>query len=360
MAKHYSILRVQKLKTRQHLRGCYNHNDRIVNINNVDPSKSRDNVHYIDTNGKSYEFMLDEELAKLKAQGVPNKTIRSTAVLGTEVYMGFSYEANGSFDLDAWTKSSFEWLDKTFNPPNHEIHYVNAETGKEEVAKVQNIKHFVLHMDENNPHIHAFIIPIDDRGNLRYEYYHDQISPFYKIQNSYSEKMKEFGLSRGERFSAARHEDVKEYYNKLEQAVNAELPEPQKDERIFDYYKRANEAHQVAMVHHRDEIVKLKQEIVHVKSEATTNALNDQIKFKNAKDVTEVLSRGLKLDEPVTPDIADEIVRGYKNNSTLHKALENHPDRELAAQVAELNEAMINWQHLHELEMQLEEEREER
>lgn len=350
MGKHYCIVRIDKKKNRYQLRGCYNHNDRIVNINNVDPSKTKENVHYIDTNGKSYEFMLDETLAELQVKGVPCKNIRKNAVLGVEVYMGFSSEAKGSFDLDQWAKASLDWLDKTYNPPNHEIRFISQHTGKEEVIEVQNIKHFVLHMDENCPHIHAFIVPIDDQGHLSSYYYEKQISPYYKLQNSYAERMQEFGLSRGERFSAARHEDIKAYYHKLEQAVNAELPEPREDERIFDYYKRANEAYQIAMIHHRDEMVKKEQEIIQIKSEAIINSFEDQMRFKNTKDVTEVLSRRLKLDEPVTPGIAEEVMMVYDSASRFKDGLKNHPDRDMAEKAKELYDAMVSWTIMQELD----------
>ena len=350
MEKHYCIFRISKLKSKRHLRVGYNHNDRIGNINNVDPSKTKDNVNYIGTNGKTYELMFDEELAKLEILGVPQKKIRKDAVLGLEVYMGFSYEANGSFDLDSWAKSSFAWLDKMFNPPNHEICYTSSRTGKEEREEVQNIKHFVLHMDENCPHIHAFIVPINDKGNLSAKFYTETPAVYRNMQEKYAEQMKEFGLSRGEKYSAAYHEDVKEYYSKLKQAVNAELPEPQKDENIYDYYKRANEVHQIAMVHHRDEIVKKDQEIIRIKSEAITKFDNAFKSLEYARDISEAVNQEFDLEEPVDEERVREFINKYR---TLEKAIEQHPDRNLAAQVAEFNEAMINWMHMQELECEL-------
>lgn len=355
MEKHYCILRIEKVKTRRDLRRRFNHNERIVNISNVDPSKTKDNVHYIDNFGRSYESLLQNELTRLIILGVPEKTLRKDAVLGIEVYMGFSHDALGSFDLDKWARASLEWLDNTYNPPNHEIRFISEHTGEEQVEKVQNIKHFVLHMDENVPHIHAFIVPINDHGYLCAKYYHEKTYPFYRIQNSYAEQMKEFGLSRGEKYSAARHEDVKEYYNKLEMAVTAELPEPDPGENVYDYYKRANHEFQVEKVHHRDEIVKKDQEIVQVKSEAVIKVEEILKKTQTARDVTEIISRRLDLNVPVTQDIAEDVVRSHLSLKSFKKGIEKHPDREQAERAQELYNAMVNWTMMQELDMQIEE-----
>ena len=62
----------------------------------------------------------------------------------------------------------------------------------------KNIIAMTLHMDENTPHIHTQIIPIDERGHLCARSITGGRTSMKKLQTSYGESMKQFGLSRGE------------------------------------------------------------------------------------------------------------------------------------------------------------------
>lgn len=357
MSKNYAILRVAKLNSPKKLRNCYVHNDRIIHIENVNPSRTQNNVNIIDNNGKTYESMMQDELIRLKIEGVPERTIRKDAILGMEVYLGFSSDAMGTFDLDKWAEANLEWLDKTFNPPNHEIHYTNSRTGDQEIKKVQNIKHMVMHMDESCPHIHAFVVPIDEKGNLNSSYYNRGRDAAIERQTDYAEHMAQFKLERGERFTNAHHTDINEYYQNIKIAVQSELPPVEKDEPAQDYRDRANIVYQIALSNHRNEIVKKNQEIKQVKSEAKIAVYEANEKGREAEEVCAVINQSLEGDEVVDFDVARELGNARKEQKAFKKAIEEYPQRERAAMALELYEELMNWQLMQEMDRELEERR---
>ena len=93
-------------------------------------------------------------------------------------------------------------------------------------------------MDESNPHIHAFAVPIDDRGRINASFYTGTRAKMIALQDLYAKAMAPFGLQRGERHSKASYKQVAKYYNKLLDAVEARLPDARPGETIEQYQKR--------------------------------------------------------------------------------------------------------------------------
>jgi Plasmid recombination enzyme len=70
-----------------------------------------------------------------------------------------------------------------------------------------------LHLDEATPHIHAFLVPIDEKGQLNCRDFFGQRKKMFALQDSYAQAMKPLGLERGQRESRATHTSVKKYYS---------------------------------------------------------------------------------------------------------------------------------------------------
>ncbi|MHC5861563.1 MobV family relaxase, partial [Nostoc sp.] len=139
---------------------------------------------------------------------------RHDAVLCTEMFLSASPEyfrpgdpsLSGQWSdslMQQWAIASRDWLAQ-----NYGSKCVRAE----------------LHLDESTPHIHAYIVPLNDKtGRVS----HDAMFggrggqgriKLSKLQDSYAAALAPLGIERGVKGSKATHTKVKEYY----QAVNSE------------------------------------------------------------------------------------------------------------------------------------------
>jgi hypothetical protein len=202
-----TILRIEKLKTFGNVAGSDDHVTRNRETPNADPT--RENVRLI---GGEDERAL-EEIVKEKISTLKHRP-RHDAVLCTEMFLSASPEyfrpgdpsQSGQWSdslMQQWAIASRDWLDQ-----NYGSKCVRAE----------------LHLDESTPHIHAYIVPVNEKtGRVS----HDAMFggrggqgriKLSKLQDSYAAALAPLGIERGVKGSKATHTKVKEYY----QAVNSE------------------------------------------------------------------------------------------------------------------------------------------
>jgi hypothetical protein len=202
-----TILRIEKLKTFGNVAGSDDHVTRNRETPNADPT--RENVRLI---GGEDERAL-EEIVKEKISTLKHRP-RHDAVLCTEMFLSASPEyfrpkdpsQSGQWSdslMQQWAIASRDWLSQ-----NYGSKCVRAE----------------LHLDESTPHIHAYIVPLNEKtGRVS----HDAMFggrggqgriKLSKLQDSYAAALAPLGIERGVKGSKATHTKVKEYY----QAVNSE------------------------------------------------------------------------------------------------------------------------------------------
>lgn len=230
----YCFMTLEKIKNMNQMNGKYKHNLREIEVLNADPDKKHLNEELVSLNGKTYKEAFEE---RTKALGYgQDKKIRKNAVYGFEIVTTFSKDDAQKMDLEAWKKNNVEWLRKSFN--------ARPDLYGDNVLSV------VYHADEpGNVHCHAFVIPIDDKGNLNSRYYVYSRQKMIELQNSYAEVMKkEHNLKRGLKGSKATHQNIKKYYASLNQAIENSLPSPTKGETPEEYYKKANEIYKTLSV----------------------------------------------------------------------------------------------------------------
>ncbi len=154
-----------------------------------------------------------EEIVKQKISMLKHRP-RKDAVLCTEMFLSASPEyfrpgdpsLSGQWSdslMQQWAIASRDWLSQ-----NYGSKCVRAE----------------LHLDESTPHIHAYIVPLNEKtGRVS----HDEMFggrggqgriKLSKLQDSYAAALAPLGIERGVKGSKATHTKVKEYY----QAVNSE------------------------------------------------------------------------------------------------------------------------------------------
>ncbi len=349
-AKEYAIMRIKKLKSEKTLGDAYYHNFRIYNVTNADAARRDENIEYGSLNGRSYLDTYNDTISHQRLQGaISDRKIRKDAVKGFEVVLRYSHEANERIDLDAWIKANIEWLERTFNPKDGMYRWKDAQTGEMREAKANNVKSVVVHMDEATPHIHAFIVPLDDRGTLYHKYYLGGKGRLAQLQNDYAKAMKPFGLERGEYYSVATAEQVSKYYRELKKSVEAALPEVKEGEKAADYKKRADEIYQRTTIHHRDEIVKLNQK--HIRDLSRERTQYAELKSELKKE-TEALAKDQEMltdlarmtgDESYTEESRKKIYRAVEMGGALDEILEEYPDRYTAMLVQRHLEEMYKW-----------------
>ncbi len=69
-----------------------------------------------------------------------------------------------------------------------------------------------LHLDESTPHVHAYLVPLDERGKLNCRGIFGGRQKLSQFQDSYANALSPLGLERGIKGSRAKHTTIKQYY----------------------------------------------------------------------------------------------------------------------------------------------------
>lgn len=195
----YAIIRTGKIKSGGAIASMGKHQEREQKTPNADPEKTTGNILLI---GEEKESYMDAW-----KRAVEGKKIRANAVLGIEVILTYSPEAK----LDEKGKLSGWAYDN--------IQYLKEQFGEKNILKAR------LHVDETTPHIHAFVVPIDEKGKLNCRHFLGGADKLHRLQDSYAAAMRPYGLERGMEHSKAEHTEIKEFYGIIKQK-DIILPEP--------------------------------------------------------------------------------------------------------------------------------------
>lgn len=349
----YAIFRAEKITSSSEMASRYNHNYRVFDVAHADLLKKEENVELVNSNGKTYQELFDDEMARLRMAGHNFSNRRKDAVPGIEIFMGYSYDVEGEISIDEWAKKSMEWLDKTFNPEGHTIKFTDRY-GIERTLTSDNIKAAVLHKDESAAHIHAFVVPIDDKGNLSAKYYTRDRDAMSRLQSEYAEAVKEFGLKRGAKHSLATHEDITKYHSYIKEAVSSELPFPNPGEDIMSYRERANEEFQKEKSQHRQDIADLEQKIIEARAESMDEIIGMSSRYEKTGRQMDKIAKEFGVDELSDSDVR-QIRRVYKETESFKKAVAEYPDRDEAERAMAVFRQMVEWQQERERQMRKEE-----
>ncbi|HEY9634859.1 MAG TPA: MobV family relaxase [Coleofasciculaceae cyanobacterium] len=193
----YAIARIAKLK-RGNLAGSASHSARQRYTPNADPSSQ--NIRFIGS---------DDPLEKLDAlvlakidEHKQKRKIRPDAVYCVELLLTASPEyfrpldpsRSGHYDeqrLKAWLEVNRQWLNQKWGDL-----IVRGE----------------LHLDEATPHIHAYLVPKDEKGQLNCKALFGGREKMRKFQDDYHAAVQRLGLERGIKGSRAQHQDIKDFY----------------------------------------------------------------------------------------------------------------------------------------------------
>ena len=168
------------------------HNTRAYIPKSVDPTLSHKNKELIKMeDGKKYRDYC--ESARKQTEKNTGKKVRHDAVLGAEVIIDYTNQDLVDIDIYAWANDCVEWMKKRFGE--------------------NNVVHATLHMDEIDkktgnvhPHIHFFVVPVNEKGNLSFKSFIDGPRAGEKstsaLQTEYYESVgKKYGMRRGKQLN---------------------------------------------------------------------------------------------------------------------------------------------------------------
>ena len=229
-------------------------------------------------------------------------------------------------------KDNVKWLRETFN--------ANPEKYGDNVISAQ------FHGDEvGNVHIHAFIIPIDDKGKLNASYYINGRKQLSMLQSSYGKVMQEnHNLKRGLKGSQASHNDIKHFYASLNQKVEMEPPQYKDNESLEDYYKRVKESYRVL----NEQILALELKYQRKYDEFKTLNINEAIEYERLKEERKTYDK--ILDKFGSLDFA---WNRLETISDLNEGLKNYPDREYAKKAQKMIKTLISYQESEARDIQI-------
>lgn len=225
---YYAVLDIKKIHSFGELRAQEAHNNREYKMNHVDENMSYLNKEVVSTGGLSYTERWKEiaTLSEIKTGKKIKPRKNNSSVLVLDIVVTFTPEANTKlkFDIDEWCEENKKWVEKTF--------------GKE------NILAITLHMDENTPHLHIQVAPIDERGHLCARSFTGGRTNMKNLQTSYGKAMSKFGLSRGEPNSKLKTQSRKRWYKTVGTICEAKAPRIQAGETMENYLDRLDKEFQ--------------------------------------------------------------------------------------------------------------------
>ena len=261
----YAIMHIAKIKSTEMLTLASNHNFRKVLASNVDQALISEDRQIKGDYGVSYAKVFKD--AVKESDYYKTHDVAKNAVLGCEVLLTMSREMKDKVDIDKWCEANVKWLEKEFGE--------------------NNVKNAVLHLDEETPHIHAFVVPFNEKGRLSAKHYINGKKGLAKLQDSYANRMHEFGLNRGITKSRAKRKDIKEYYHRIDEALSYadiayDRSRRQGNETEAEYTDRLHNmvSNMALKIRENEEKLKESERKLHILSKTITDleAMNDIVK----------------------------------------------------------------------------------
>ncbi|MEM5538010.1 MobV family relaxase [Neptuniibacter pectenicola] len=203
-----AVLRIAKIKTHTQIKAAGNHTHRHNETPNCDPAKSHLNETLVGSKDLFADYLKALGDVKERKNGV--KLVEHVLSASPEYFRPENPEAAGEYDksrMEAWKEATMDFLHKEYGS-----NLINAE----------------LHLSENTPHIHVFLIPLDrdknPEGKLNASKWFDGKEKLSSLQDRYADALKPIHIERGLKKSKAKHQSIKSYYSAVNSADNKPTP----------------------------------------------------------------------------------------------------------------------------------------
>lgn len=222
MRERFFCIQIDKINSLPSLanRAVHNYRQLPTAAPNADYNLTHLNITLINPGREDYENLWKERQYEINVSG-GNCHPRKGAVYAYELFLGYSHDAIEEDKVMEWANANIEWLSDTF--------------GRE------NILSAILHLDEHTPHIHAQVMPIDDRQHLCARSYTGGRTKLKNLRKSYGEAMAQFGLEPPQEYTKADNKGLKKFYRAVNAIVNEKVPEKIEEESLESYIDRCEE-----------------------------------------------------------------------------------------------------------------------
>jgi Plasmid recombination enzyme/Protein of unknown function (DUF3991)/Toprim-like len=291
----HAIARIAKLKSGnvgasgQHTRRAHqtpNANPEIANIRFIGQPDS--------ANLPSLETIVRERIGQ--------QTIRKNAVLCVEMLLTASPEY---FRPDDPSLAGFYEPERLADFQQAVHNWLNTEYG-DRIVRAE------LHLDESTPHVHAYFVPLDERGKLNCRGIFGGREKLSKFQDSYAEALSPLGLERGIKGSRAKHTKIQHYYAAVNRSPDLTLDRSTIEHQLADRQRVIKEKEQAlitAKLLSRDKedlIERLNQAQIKIKTQAR-ELTNWQTRYADiAKSVRDLPLKDVVYELGLEPDPKDK------------------------------------------------------
>ncbi|HEY9768510.1 MAG TPA: MobV family relaxase [Coleofasciculaceae cyanobacterium] len=291
----HAIARIAKLKS-GNVGASGQHTRRAHQTPNANPEIS--NIRFI---GQPDSMNLPS-LETIVRERIGDQTIRKNAVLCVEMLLTASPEyfrpdnpsQAGYYEperLADFQQAVHSWLDKEYGD-----RIVRAE----------------LHLDESTPHVHAYFVPLDEKGKLNCRGIFGGREKLSKFQDSYAEALSPLGLERGIKGSRAKHTKIQHYYAAVNRSPDLTLDRSTIEHQLADRQRAIKEKEQAlitAKLLSRDKeelIQRLNQAEIKIKSQ-NRELTNWKNKYADiAKSVRDLPLKDVTYELGLEPDPKDK------------------------------------------------------
>ena len=296
--KKVAIMRVEKIKSLGGLAGRARHNLRSGDTPNANNKK--DNI----VRGPQ----TVAEVTSAWREATEGLTVRKNAVLAVEYVLTASPE----FFTEATKDERRKWAERS-------LKFVEEKHGAENVLSA------VLHLDEKSPHWHILVVPKNKKGKINASAFFDGREMLSKLQDDYHAQVASLGLDRGLKGSKAKHQSLKSFYRKVNDASKL-LPELSK----ADYAAAAMGMETSALKAHREAVA-----VLQIASQAPTR---ERLRYEEAIEAQKAKAKAEKEQERANAR-ADALLRKnveIENQLALTQEHLREQTRALESQAVEL------------------------
>ncbi len=264
----YAICRIKKLKAGS-LNASAQHTQRTRPTPNADPEKV--NISLIQEADTANTPPLD--LETLVRQRIGEQKIRTNAVMAVEMLLSASPEYFRGDD-----KSEAGYYDPSrLREFQTTVQQWLVQKWGDRVVRAE------LHLDEATPHIHAYLVPLDDRGKLNCRGLFGDRAKLSQLQDSFAQAMSSLGLERGIKGSRASHTQIKQYYTAVTQAPDLSLDAESIQHQIADRGRILKENKEIKLTAKALSKQLERQDWQSVELEVKTDTLEQEVQFWKEK-----------------------------------------------------------------------------
>lgn len=202
-----TVLRVAKLKTPGNIGGLNAHNTRTMDVPNADEDLQKYNHRLVGSSNLNQDVQ-----ARLDSAGITK--VRSNGVRAIEHVISASPEFFGAKKIGEGAEATLSLR----SPQESKEFFKSAKEWLEEHYGAENLVNFTVHYDEKTPHAHAVVVPITPEGKLAAKKLIGSRELLSNMQSGFAKSVEHLGIDRGREGSKARHQTLKEFYSKVEEA----------------------------------------------------------------------------------------------------------------------------------------------